>query len=223
MEPAEQISQWSDRLRDMAAIGLMYSQNQYDRQNYAELQDMAMRMLAFAAGVPAEQIEPLRATLFSRPTPLTTGDAAIFDAQGRLLLIQRSDNRKWAFPGGALEVGETPAQGTLREALEETGLACEALELIGVHDSRLCGSKSPYHLYMFLFLCRPLNGAEPGVASHAEERLDMRWFGEHELPPGEALDPGHISRIPLAFQAWKERQAAYFDQPADPPVHSSRI
>ncbi|WP_201370110.1 NUDIX domain-containing protein [Ktedonobacter robiniae] len=32
---------------------------------------------------------------------------------------------RWAMPDGGLDVGETPAQGAVREALEETGLrAC---------------------------------------------------------------------------------------------------
>jgi ADP-ribose pyrophosphatase YjhB (NUDIX family) len=223
MEPAEQLSRWADRLRDMAAIGLMYSQNTYDRQNYQELQDLSMTMLAFASGLPAGALEPLRATLFSRPTPLSTGDAAIFDEQGRLLLIKRADNGKWALPGGALEVGETPVQGVLREALEETGLACEARALIGVHDSRLCGSTSPYHLYMYLFLCRPLNSTTASTPTHAHESLDMGWFSEDQLPAPEDIDPGHLTRLPLAFQAWKTGSPAYFDRASSAVKYLPRI
>jgi ADP-ribose pyrophosphatase YjhB (NUDIX family) len=183
------------------------------------MQDMALEMLALAANLPAEELEPLRGTLFVRPTPLVTGDAAIFDDQNRLLLIQRADNGKWAFPGGALAVGETPAEGTLREALEETGLACEALALVAVHDSRLCGTISPFHLYQFTFLCRPLAGIAPRPPSHANETLGQGWFAEDELPPADSIDPGHITRIPLAFQARSAAGPAYFDKFSGPDLH----
>jgi len=93
-------------------------------------------MLALATGETWEQIEPLRATIFSKPTPVTGGDAAIIDDEGRILLIQRADNGLWAMPGGALEVGETPAEGVVREALEETGVHCQPIALVGVFDSR---------------------------------------------------------------------------------------
>lgn len=39
-------------------------------------------------------------------------------------------------PGGGFRVGETPAEGPVREALEETGLKCEPVALVGVFDSR---------------------------------------------------------------------------------------
>ena len=75
------------------------------------------------------------------------GDAAVIDDDGRILLVQRADNSKWAMPGGAMEVSETPAEGVVREAFEETGVRCEVVALVGVFDSRLCGTISRHHLY----------------------------------------------------------------------------
>ena len=34
-------------------------------------------------------------------------------------------------------------------------LAVEPLALVGVYDSRLCGTRTRAHLYQFVFLCRP--------------------------------------------------------------------
>ena len=167
-----------------------------------------LEMLALATGEPWEQIEPLRASVFASPTPFAVGDAAIIDEAGRILLIQRADNGLWAMPGGALEVGETPAEGVLREALEETGLHCQAVALVGVFDSRLCGTVSRHHLVQFLFLCRP-SGAAAQPASHAVEVLAARWFSEQELP--EQIDPGHRSRVPEAFRVWHGDSRVFFD------------
>lgn len=209
MTPAEQIALWADRLRDISAMGLHFVKSVHDEEAYRAVQAIAMEMTALAVGRPMEQMEALRATLFSRPTPLSGGDAAVIDEQGRILLVKRADNGKWAMPGGALEVGETPAAGTVREAWEETGVRCRAMSLIGVFDSRLCGTTSPHHLYHFTFLCEPLNGGEPERPSHGFEVLDVGWFPEDGLP-GD-IDPGHVSRIPEAYRVWHGDNRAFFD------------
>ena len=209
MTPAEQIALWADRLRDLSALGLHFSKNVYDQAHYREVQNIAMEMLALATGESLEQMEPLRAPVFSRPTPLAVGDAAVFDDKGRILLIQRADNGKWAMPGGALEVGETPAEGVVRETLEETGVQSQAVSLIGVFDSRFCGSTSRHHLYHFVFLCEAVNHREVQKPSHANEVLDVGWFPEDGLP--EAMDPGHTLRIPEAFRVWHGDHRVFFD------------
>jgi len=208
--PAQQLALWADQLRHIAATGLTFSQNRYDLDNYRTVQDVAMAMLALATGESLDEMEPLRAPVFSRPTPITVADAAVIDEAGHILLVQRADNGKWAMPGGALDVGETPAEGAVREALEETGVATKPVALVGIHDSRLCHTQTRHHLYHLLFLCRPLNDGKAGEASHAIEVLDVRWFAEDALP--EDLDPGHVSRIPEAYRVWHGDKEPYFDK-----------
>ncbi|MCS6828210.1 MAG: NUDIX hydrolase N-terminal domain-containing protein [Caldilinea sp.] len=209
LSPAQQIALWADVLRHMAASGLHFAPTIYDRERYHALQTLAMEMQAYAGGQTPEALEPLRAGVFSHVTPFCTADAAIIDEQGRLLLIRRADNRLWALPGGALEVGETPAQGAVREAREESGVASEATALVGVWDSRLCGSLTRHHMYHFVVLCRPLTAQPQTPASHAHEVLDVGWFREAELPTD--LDPGHVTRIPYAFKVWRGEAPAHLD------------
>ena len=208
--PAQQLALWADKLRDLSALGLRFADNRYDRDHYRAVQEIAMAMLALATDTSLEEMEPLRAPIFDRPTPLTTGDAAVIDDQGRILLIRRADNGLWAMPGGALEVGETPAEGAAREALEETGVRCEPVALVGAFDSRLRGSLTSHHLYQFVFLCRPLPGAPQEPPSHANEVLDVRWFPEHDLPPD--MDPGHVPCISHVYRVWHGDVRAFFDQ-----------
>ena len=210
MELAQQIAAWADKLRDLSALGLHYTRDSYDKDRYTVIQNIAMSMLALATGDSLEQLEPLRAPVFSRPTPLAVGDAAVIDEQGHILLIQRADNHMWAMPGGAMEVGETPAEGAVRETLEETGVHCRPVALVGVFDSRLCGTPSRHHLYHISFLCEPVAGAQQGAPSTACEVLDVGWFSEDELPPD--IDPGHVSRIPEAYRMWHKRGPAFFDR-----------
>jgi ADP-ribose pyrophosphatase YjhB (NUDIX family) len=212
MTPTEQLALWADRLRDISAMGLLFTESFYDRERYRAVQTIAMEMLALASGQSLDQIEPLRGPIFSSPTPFSGGDAAVIDDQGQILLIRRADNGRWAMPGGALEVGETPAEGAMREALEETGVCCRAVSLVGVFDSRLCGTVSRHHLYQFLFLCRPMSREPSAPPSHAAEVREVAWFPEDGLP--EDLDPGHRTRIPEAFRVWHGDNRAFFDAEA---------
>jgi len=61
--------------------------------------------------------------------------AAVIDAQGRFLVIQRSDNDRWEPPGGVLELGESIHDGLVREVEEETGLRVTPLTLTGVYKN----------------------------------------------------------------------------------------
>jgi 8-oxo-dGTP pyrophosphatase MutT (NUDIX family) len=114
----------------------------------------------------------------------------------------------WAMPGGLLEVGETPIEGVLREVVEETGYRCKAVSLVGLFDSRMCGTTYPLHLYHFTFLCTPVD-ENPSVPQHQQESLDIKWFHEDSLP--EDIDPGHRSRIPEAFRVWRGDLRPFFD------------
>lgn len=210
MLTTQQIALWADKLRDVSALGLHYAKDKYDREHFAEVQAIAMAMFAAVTAKPVASLEPLRASLFARPTPLTAGDAAIINEKGEMLLIQRADNQMWAMPGGALEVGETAAEGVVREAREETGVTCKATAMVGVFDSRLCGTTSPHHMYHFVFLCEPLHIDTPAAASHAHEVRDVRWFAEDALPA--PIDPGHVSRIPEAFRVWRGERQTFFDK-----------
>jgi ADP-ribose pyrophosphatase YjhB (NUDIX family) len=207
--PAERIALWADRMRDISALGLRYANNIYDKEHFRAIQDIALEMFALASGEPLEAVEPLRDTLFARPTPLAVGDGAVINERGEILLIRRADNRLWAMPGGGFMVGETPAEGAVREVFEETGVRCEPVALVGVHDSRGLPAAFRQQLYMFLFLCRPLAGGHVATPSHDNETLEMGWFAEEELPAD--LDPRHVTRIPEAFRVWRGDGRAYFD------------
>lgn len=207
MTPTEQLAQWADQLRALSALGLHYADDVYNQERYHKIQTIALEMLALASGDTIANLEPLRDTTLVHPTPFAVGDAAVMDEAGRLLLIRRADNGLWAMPGGVLDVGETAAAGVMREALEETGVYCEAVTLAGVFDSRFWGG-SLYQLYQFVFLCRPLP-QPPTQPSHAHEVREQGWFAEAELPSD--LDPNHAGRIRVVFQVWRGERPPYFD------------
>jgi 8-oxo-dGTP diphosphatase len=61
--------------------------------------------------------------------------ALVYDAQGRLLLVQRANDPgrgRWSLPGGKVEPGETDAAAVVREVREETGLVVTPGRLVGM-------------------------------------------------------------------------------------------
>jgi 8-oxo-dGTP diphosphatase len=57
-------------------------------------------------------------------------DALVRDERGRVLLVRRADDGRWAMPGGWVDPGETPEQAVVREVAEETGLRVSAPRLL---------------------------------------------------------------------------------------------
>ncbi|WP_455464276.1 NUDIX hydrolase N-terminal domain-containing protein [Candidatus Hodarchaeum mangrovi] len=201
---------WVDKLRDISAYGLKFTTNFNDKENYTKIQEIAFEMIVLITNNLNKGIKPLIFPYLSRPGPLIGGDGAVINSKGEILLIQRADNQMWAMPGGLLEVGETPAEGVIREIFEETGIECQAIELIGIFDSRFWQTSFPFHMYHLLFLCSPIKSSHARTATHEHETLTIDWFKESSLP--EKIDLGHILRIPKAFQVWKGYQKAFFDQ-----------
>jgi 8-oxo-dGTP pyrophosphatase MutT (NUDIX family) len=140
-------------------------------------------------------------------------EAALF-RHDKILLIQRSDDRTWAMPGGLLEVGESPAQGAERELWEEAGLHGQAVRLLALYDSRFWPARTRIQLCMAQFLMQAEgepclhSGIDAALSSYAET-LDVGFFAEDELPE---LHIGHDRRVPMAFKLSRQPEPApYFD------------
>ncbi|MFP5072752.1 NUDIX hydrolase [Pseudonocardia nantongensis] len=52
----------------------------------------------------------------------------------RVLMIQRTDNGRWALPGGGQELGESVRDAAVRETYEETGLDIEVTGVVGIYS-----------------------------------------------------------------------------------------
>jgi ADP-ribose pyrophosphatase YjhB (NUDIX family) len=194
IDPAMAVAQWADELHAMSAIGLLYTQNSYDRERYARLQQIAEAMFGFlGAGEPGHIHAGLSAEL-GYVTPKVGVAAAVFDERRRILLVRRRDNALWAMPGGWADVGESAAEMTAREAREETGLVVAVDRLLGLYDSFKRGFRHPQQIYHVVFLCSAIDG----TPAQTEETLGVEWFAAADLPD---LSPGHLDPIRDAFRA----------------------
>ena len=78
----------------------------------------------------------------------------------------------WTLPAGFLELGETTAQGAIRETIEEAGAQIELGALFSVLDVARVGQ---VHLFYLATMTSP--ALDPG-----SETLEARLFREDEIP-----------------------------------------
>lgn len=102
----------------------------------------------------------------------------VFDAQGRILLIEHSYTPGWHMPGGGVERGESVEEAAVRELEEEAGVRPTGrLRLVSIHDN---GRTFPGdHVLIYR-----LDDWEPTPPTARGEILRRDWFDPRDLPPG---------------------------------------
>lgn len=61
--------------------------------------------------------------------------AVVQNEHGNVLMIHKTDNDKWALPGGGHEIGESIADTVVREVKEETGYDVEVETITGTYTN----------------------------------------------------------------------------------------
>jgi ADP-ribose pyrophosphatase YjhB (NUDIX family) len=121
--------------------------------------------------------------------------AIVADGEGRIVLLRRSDNGRWALPGGVMDIGESIAHAVAREVREETGLQVEPERVVGIYTD-------PGHVFAFddgevrqqfsiCFACR-LVGGEIRASG---ESTDVRFFSPADI---DRLDAHPSIRLRIA-------------------------
>ncbi|SRR6266496_30814 len=110
--------------------------------------------------------------------------AMIFNAKGELFLSKRSQNCKnerghWETPGGSVELGETLAQATAREMLEEYGAEIEIIEQFPAADHLIPADRQ--HWVATTFLARFKHGQMPKIME-PHKCDEIGWFALDTLP-----------------------------------------
>ncbi|MBO4139303.1 NUDIX domain-containing protein [Micromonospora tulbaghiae] len=125
------------------------------------------------------------------------------DEQGRVLLIQRTDNGLWALPGGAQDFGEYVAETAVRETREESGVEVEVTGVVGIYTN-------PNHVieysdgevrqqFSICFRARYM----AGHPTTSDESAAVRWVAQQDLD-NLAIHPSMRLRIDHGFQRLSE-------------------
>lgn len=103
----------------------------------------------------------------------------ILNDSDRIFCVQRGESskpyisKKWEFPGGKLEEGETREEALIRELKEELKIDVNPFEFVITIDH----TYPDFRIIMHAFKCNILNDNEPVLTEH----LQSKWLTVSEL------------------------------------------
>lgn len=202
----DRITEWAEELQSLAQAGLYYVKDEYDRERFQRIREIAAEMLAEHTGLELERVTELFCADSGYQTPKVDTRAAVF-RDGRILLVRERSGR-WALPGGWCEFNLTPAENTVKEAREEAGVEVAVQRLIAVHDrDRHNRPPYPFHIVKLFFLCELLGGS----FRENSETTESGFFARDELPE-MAEEKCSAEQVLLCFDAAEdERWQVRFD------------
>jgi len=112
---------------------------------------------------------------------------ALIDRDSRILLAQRPEGKSmaglWEFPGGKVELGETPEQALIRELQEELDIntweSCLAPLTFASH------SYENFHLLMPVFACRKWEGTPSPQEGQNLAWAEVQDLQNYPMPPAD--------------------------------------
>lgn len=128
------------------------------------------------------------------------GVGALIFRRDRILMAQRGKEplkHWWSLPGGALELGESLADGVCREVLEETGLEVRPLGVLEIFERiiRDASGAPEYHYVLIDYICRIVSG-EPCAG---DDVCAVEWVRRRDLP-GLQITEGTLAVIEKGFR-----------------------
>ncbi len=204
MDLTPQLASWIQQLRAIAQTGLAFEPPVYDRERYEALLALAATMAATVNGggsLDAALADELAARWRAEVvagvpgyvTPKVGVGAAVFNARGEMLLIERAEGG-WFYPTGWGDIGLSPAQVAAKEVREETGLLVTPQHIVGIYNSAAWRKDLNPHFYSIVFECRLDGGA---LARHPTETRDAGFFAHDRLPA-----PIYQNRLEQIERAW---------------------
>jgi ADP-ribose pyrophosphatase YjhB (NUDIX family) len=167
-----------DELQTIARTGLNFTESPYDRERYEKLLQLATDYYGRALDLPPDDVRARLTQELGYITPKVGAEAAIFDEEGRILLVQRSDDQRWCLPCGWVDPNETPAQAAVRETREEVGLETRIVRLVDVLTRLPSAETGPHTAVAVIYLCEITGGAI--ALSH--ECLEARYWRIEDVP-----------------------------------------
>jgi ADP-ribose pyrophosphatase YjhB (NUDIX family) len=196
-----------DELQTIARNGLTYATNPFDRERYRRLLELVSTYYGQVLDLPAAEVGRRLSAELGYITAKVGANAAIFDHQGRILLMLRVDDEKWCLPCGWVEPNESPSETAVREAKEECGLDIRPVQLVDVIARKPSVENGPHTAVAVIYLCEVIGG----TLELSHEGKDLRYWRIEETPSWHRL---HRQYALAARAVWQARQTEGPQHPA---------
>ena len=188
--------EWAKELQFIAQAGLTYSENTFDRERFQRVREISAEIMSLMSDIPQETIKGLFCNETGFQTPKLDTRAAIFDDEGRILLV-KENNGTWSLPGGWVDVMQSVKSNTIKEVREEAGLDVETIRLIAVQDRNKHNTPPyAYNICKVFVLSKAIGGSFQANA----ETVESRYFALDELPL-LAEEKNNREQIEMCFKA----------------------
>lgn len=166
------------KILSIADAGLYFGNDEYDKERYQELRDIALELIEMHSDTKLEVLKDIVSYEEGYPTPKIDVRAFIVE-DGKVLLVKDSKTKEWSLPGGFAEIGLSPKENILKEVEEETGLKVKVDKLVAVFDSELQKERTQlFQYYKLVFKCTKLSGE----FKKNIEISDLDYFSIDKLP-----------------------------------------
>ncbi|HJU69077.1 MAG TPA: NUDIX hydrolase N-terminal domain-containing protein [Gemmatimonadaceae bacterium] len=189
-----------EELQSIARTGLNYSTDPYARAHYSRLLELAAMHYGQALDMPAAEVRARLQGELGSITPKVGADAAIFDDEGRILLVERSDDRCWGLPAGWVDPNEAPWNTVRREAREELALEIEPVQLVDVMFRPASAQYGPHAVVSVVYLSE----VRAGEIAPSHEVLAARYWAIDQVP---VWHKDHRKFAEAAHAVWTTRRA----------------
>ena len=185
-----------DEIRAIARSGLHYAENPFDRARCERLLEIAAQGYADVTGLESDVVRARFLAETGYATAKVGADGAVFDDDGRVLLIRRADDGLWGLVAGWVDPNEAPEETIVREFAEELGVVGRVEQLVGTCFRPANAGYGPHSCVSVVYVC--------SIESHdfrfqAHEVLEAAW---HHLDEVTDWHLNHEQLARLAFDGW---------------------
>ena len=194
-----QWEKWAIKLQSLAQAGLYYTNNEFERERYREIREIACEILNCHSSIDIDEIHTYFTAETGYQTPKMDSRSVCF-RDGKILLVQEK-NGLWAIPGGWIDVDKKLSENLIKEAQEEAGAVVEPDFVIALHDWKshinIKFNHLPFQICKIFVMCK---FKEMDFKPNSET-LQAGFFDRNNLPK-LALGKNNYEQIDLCFQAY---------------------
>ncbi len=167
------------RIKALADTGLVYIQDEFDRERYEELRGISLQLMSRVSRQPLAVLDDFFMPEKDYPTVKVDVRGFVLNEENKILMAKEQVDGKWTIPGGWADIGYTPSQTAIKEIEEETGLTCTAERLLAVYDKQMHPHPpQPFYIYKLIFLCK----IKGGELKHGFDMDGAAFFPINNLP-----------------------------------------
>lgn len=167
------------RLLALAQTGLHFTKDQYDRERYEEVAQIASQLLARETELAAADILARWQADDGYITPKIDVRGACFREDGRVLLVRERCDGGWTLPGGWADVNDTPSWAVEKEIEQESGFTARAAKVAAVYDRNKHGHPHYlFHAWKVFFIC-DITGGSPRESTETD---GVDFYDVNDLP-----------------------------------------